>query len=202
MPLSAALPPAFFRRPATTVARDLLGRDLIVRHENQPLRVRLTDVEAYMQNDRACHANNGKKTKRNAAMFDAGGVAYLYFVYGMHWVLNFVTGDENVGEAVMVRGVLPLEGHEIISSNRRFGQKMPQPRHEAKWLDGPAKVAQGLGLTGLHNGLALQPGSGLWLEMGQPVADKQVMTGPRVGVDYAGEDALLPWRWRVVELRG
>jgi len=199
--MSAALPPAFFQRPATTVARDLLGRELVVLHENQPLRVRLTDVEAYMQNDRACHANNNKKTKRNAAMFHAGGVAYLYFVYGMHWVLNFVTGHENVGEAVMVRGAVPWEGQEIISSNRRFGQKIVQPRDVAKWLDGPAKVAQGLGLTGVHNGVVLQPSSGIWLEAGQPVWDEHVRTGPRVGVNYAGEDAFLPWRWRVVQAR-
>lgn len=197
-----ALPAEFFQRTATAVARDLLGRDLLVLHDNQLLRVQLTDVEAYMQNDRACHANNGNKTKRNAAMFEAGGVAYVYFVYGMHWVLNFVTGDAGDGQGVMVRGVLPVHGHEIISNNRRFGQKMPQPRDQAKWLDGPAKVTQGLGLTGLHNGLALQPARGIWLEAGHPVADEHVVTGPRVGVDYAGEDALLPWRWRLLHLRG
>lgn len=192
----AVLPPAFLQRPVLEVAADLLGRDLCVQADDAVLRVRLVDVEAYHQDERGCHAYGGRRSARNASMFLCGGHSYVYFVYGMHWVLNLVTGAENEAAAVMLRGALPREGLATIATRRQLAQRRHAPKDPAQWLQGPAKLCQGLGIDRRHDGLELRPAQGLWLEAGQPVAPSQVTRGPRIGIDYAGADAALPWRLR------
>ncbi len=193
---------ARLRAPALPLARELLGAIVVGRlPDGEVLRARIVETEAYHQHDRACHAFGGKKTKRNAVMFEQGGVAYVYFVYGMHWAFNVVTGEAGVAEAVLIRGVVPMEGAATMARLRGFGDKRPLPKDVRRWCDGPGKVAQALGLSGRHSGMALDGSGDLWLEVGEPVADADVRTAPRVGVDYAGEDALLPWRFIATEPR-
>ncbi|HXO29503.1 MAG TPA: DNA-3-methyladenine glycosylase, partial [Thermoanaerobaculia bacterium] len=100
----APLPPSFYRRPAEAVARDLLGRYLVREVEGEVLVLRLVEVEAYLgAPDRASHAWGGRRTPRNASLYLPGGHAYVYFIYGMHWCLNAVTGEADVGSAVLLR---------------------------------------------------------------------------------------------------
>lgn len=186
----------FFAQPALSLAPQLLGRDLCRRlPTGRLLRARICETEAYHQDERACHAFGGRKTPRNAVMFGQGGYAYVYFVYGMHWMFNVVAGQHGVGEAVLVRAAVPLEGLDAIAALRGFGMGKAAPRDVTNWLNGPAKVAQGLALTGAQNGRALEGSYEVWIAEGQPVDLAAIATGPRIGVDYAGEDALLPWRF-------
>jgi DNA-3-methyladenine glycosylase len=193
------LPPEFLQRPVLDVAVDLLGRDLCIQDGDNVLRVRLVDVEAYHQDERGCHAYGGRRSARHASMFLCGGHSYVYFVYGMHWVLNFVTGAEHEAAAVMVRGALPLQGLATIAERRQLAQRRHAPKDPAQWLQGPAKLCQGLGIDRRHDGLWLGRTSGLWLEAGEPTHPSAVLRGPRIGIDYAGADATLPWRLRVAK---
>lgn len=161
----------FYRRDTLEVARDLLGRTLCHRlDDGTVLRGMIVEVEAYDgPQDRACHASRGK-TRRNAPMFEGGGIAYVYLVYGMHNCLNLVTGDEGYPAAVLLRaaevrnGMPPARGPGLLTRSFQVDRS----------LDGSP-------LTGPH----------LWLETGRPVPDGEVIRTPRIGVDYAG-----PWASR------
>ncbi len=116
------LPVSFYDRDALTVARALLGMRLVRVEEGQRIGGIITETEAYRgMEDLGCHAHSGK-TKRNAVMFGPSGRAYVYFTYGMHWCLNFVTGSDGFPAAVLIRAVEPLEGLELIAA-RRAGRK-------------------------------------------------------------------------------
>ena len=171
------------------VARDLLGARL--RHGGVTLRI--TEVEAYGgQADSASHCRAGR-TPRNAPMWQAGGRAYVYFCYGIHHMLNVVTGPEGDGSAVLIRSCEPLEGLGEIT-RRRGGLAGPA------LLTGPGKVAQALGVDLSFTGHLLYEPGGLELLAGEPVPD--CLRGPRVGVDYATEaDRLRPWRFAVRDSR-
>lgn len=185
----------FFRRPTLDVARELLGKRL-VRLENDGSRTAglISETEAYIgTEDLGCHAASGR-TERNRSMWGPAGHAYVYFIYGMHWMLNFVTEDDGFPAAVLLRAVQPVEGLDRIA-RRRSG------RPESGWTDGPAKVCQALGINGSFDGLDLcAPASTLFLESAAPIPDSCVTTGPRVGL-YSVEEPWksIPWRFRVAK---
>jgi len=177
------IPPEFYLRPVEQVARDLLGRHL--RHGDVVLRI--SEVEAYGgQADSASHCRSGR-TARNAPMWEQGGRAYVYFCYGMHHMLNIVTGPAGDGCAILVRSCEPVSGLDLVR-RRRGGQDGPV------LLTGPGKVAQALGVDlTFSNHLLYRPG-GLELLEGTPAA--AILRGPRVGVDFAREpDRLRAWRF-------
>ena len=192
-----ALDPGFFRRDVLVIARELLGAILVGESDAGTVRLRVVETEAYHERERGSHSFGGRRTERNAVMFGDGGVAYVYFIYGMYWMLNVVTGLEGEGAAVLLRGAVPIQGEELVRQRRGWLQGRSAPRDLAKWCDGPGKVAQALAVDRRLNGVPLQVGQPLWFERGVAVPDADVVTGPRVGIDYAGEDALLPWRFRV-----
>ena len=164
------LPASFFARDAEIVAEELLGT-VIVRAGR---RARIVETEAYLgPHDLACHSAKGR-TKRTEIMFGPPGVAYVYLIYGMYDMLNFVTGDHS-GQAVLIRAAEPLLGFDQ-------GQR----------LDGPGKLARALGITTREdNGVVLgSPALSVW----PGPAPKRFFRGPRIGVDYAGE-------WRDEPLR-
>jgi len=189
--LAAILPASFFERDVLVVGRELLGMRLVRLLNGECLAGTIIEAEAYRgEEDLACHAKAGR-TPRTEVMYGPPGRAYVYFTYGMHWMLNCVCGPEGFPSAVLLRAILPTEGLERIAS-RRAG------RPKAQWTDGPAKLTQALGIDGRLNGADLcSPAQGLWIEMGQPVPDEGVKTGPRVGIDGVPEPWLSkPWRFR------
>ena len=199
----ASLTAAFFDRDTLTVARELLGKYLVRRQEDGTALVcRLTETEAYVGAvDKACHAYGGRRTQRTETLYAAPGTAYVYFIYGMHHCLNFVTEAEGVASAVLIRGAVPVAGVDAICRNR-FGvmEKDLTAYQRKNLLNGPGKLCRGLAVTRALNGLP--PGSGaLWLwdslpELGlAPCRPAAVRTGRRIGIDYAEEAADFPWRF-------
>jgi DNA-3-methyladenine glycosylase len=164
----------------------------------RPLILRLVEVEAYLgAPDRASHAWGGRRTPRNASLYLPGGHAYVYFIYGMHWCLNAVTGDEGVGSAVLLRAGEPVVGEEWMRRNRGLpaagGSTPVRPGDVA---GGPGKLCQALAIDRAFDGLRFDGGP-LQLAAGEPAAAAQVVSGPRIGVAYAGEAAAWPLRFAI-----
>ena len=183
----------FYTRADTLeVARDLLGKRLVVPAESGA-RVSgcIVEVEAYLGvEDRAAHSYGGRRTARTETMFGLGGRAYVFFVYGMHYQFNVVTGPAGLPHVVLVRAVEPEEGRRLMLERRPV-------RSERELTSGPGKLCRALGLDLSFDGEDLT-GRRIWLEeTGVVYAPGQIASGPRVGIDYAGEDALKPWRFWV-----
>ena len=189
--LNPSFPRDFFARPAPQVAPELLGCLLVRCWEGQRLSGVITEVEAYQGvDDQACHARAGK-TARNAVMFGGPGKAYVYFTYGMHWMLNLVCEAEGLPAAVLIRAIRPVEGLEVMRMLR------PTLADKPGWLNGPAKLTQALAIGREQNGVDVcSEDEGLWVEKGISVPAEEVETTPRIGIGYAPEPWLsLPWRW-------
>jgi DNA-3-methyladenine glycosylase len=187
---SPPLPLSFFARDVLEVAPALLGQ-LLVRDE---VVLRITEVEAYRwPGDTACHARAGR-TERNAALWGPPGHAYVYLIYGMHSMLNIVTGADGEAQAVLVRACEPVEGLALVEQ-RRGGKKGPE------LLAGPGKVGQALALDTTWSGHPLYRSGGLTAGTGGLTvcagpAPAAIAVGPRVGIEYAEpEHQRLPWRF-------
>jgi DNA-3-methyladenine glycosylase len=194
------LPRAFYARPAPEVARDLLGMCL-VRDGEPRAQALIVETEAYLgPQDRASHARPGP-TRRNRVMFGPPGHAYVYRVYGLHWCLNVVTGKDGEAEAVLIRAAFPLAGVE--EQRRRRGRANDPAERLAA---GPARLCQALDIDGGLDGHDLTVGDRLWIAAPSgllvskrpPGAGGDIVTGPRVGVGYAGEPWVsLPFRFGI-----
>ncbi len=171
------LPTDFYDRPALPVARELLGKVLVLSEGGRVVRGRIVETEAYVgEHDLACHAAKGR-TQRTEVLYGPPGRAYVYLIYGMYPLFNVVTGKEGKAAAVLVRGLEPLEGFA------------PDVR-----TDGPGRLCRAMGILMRHNRQDLVEGETLWLEDAAPVPSRRVLRGPRIGVDYAGEWAHKPYR--------
>jgi len=193
------LPREFYLRDAREVARDLLGKILVHRTERGDLMVEITEVEAYLGiGDSACHSYGDRRTQRTETLYGLGGHAYIYLIYGMHYLLNAVTGEKGDPCAVLIRAGIPLGDRELLAQNR-YGKPYHQlSKAQLKaFCDGPGKLSKALGLTVRQNGWDLCD-SPLVITEG---ARKKITiaTGPRIGVEYAGEAALWPLNYRLVE---
>ena len=179
---------SFFARDARTVARDLLGKQLVHNYRGYRMSGRIVETEAYLgARDSASHAFRGQ-TKRNAPMFGPAGVAYVYFIYGMYHMFNVVTGVVGKPEAVLIRSLEPLEGQAEMQKRRGRGR--------SGLTDGPGKLSQALGVDRSLSGLDLTTGHKIWIENCKRPADRKIKTGPRVGIAYADEkDRRAPWRY-------
>ncbi len=192
-PRPAPLPRSFFESPAWQTAPKLLGCQIVRTFKEGAARVLITETEAYQgTEDLACHARSGL-TKRNAAMFGPPGHAYVYFTYGMHWMLNIVCEAESYPAAVLIRAVHPIAGAELLESRR------PNLAYRSNWLNGPAKLTQALGIDREENGADVcDCQAALYLAPGISVPLKAIQNGPRVGIAYAPEPwKSMPWRWRI-----
>jgi DNA-3-methyladenine glycosylase len=183
----------FYTRADTlAVARELLGKRLVVPAPGGArVSGRIVETEAYLGvEDRAAHSYGGRRTARTETMFRVGGTVYVFFVYGMHHQFNVVAGPEGRPHAVLVRAVEPEEGIELMRERR--------PVKKGRELtNGPGKLCRALGIDGGYNGEDLT-GARVWVEeTGVRLAPEEVAAGPRVGIDYAGEDVLKPWRFWV-----
>lgn len=180
----------FLTDDVVAVARDLIGKSLFTTVDGQLAGGVICETEAYKgTNDRASHAFGGRRTKRNEMMYSEGGVAYVYLCYGMHHLLNFVTNATDIPDAVLIRGIVPTHGEELML--HRTGKR----KITRDIGIGPGKVSKLLGITVEDNGLSLC-GDRLWIEdRGLLVPDSAIQVTPRIGVDYAGEDAKRPYRF-------
>ncbi len=182
------LPRKFYDRPTLQVARDLIGARLVRVLDGQRLAGLITETEAYVgETDLGSHARVGR-TARTLVMYGPPGHAYVYFTYGNHWMLNVVCERRDFPAAVLVRAIQPVEGQDVISA-RRSGRD----------TFGPGKLAQALGITGEENGIDLtQRNARLWIEEGEPVPERLVTKGPRVGLYTVPEPwKSKPWRFLV-----
>ncbi len=179
----------FFGRPTLTVARELLGQRLVkLERGGERSSGLIVEAEAYIgPQDLACHAKSGR-TLRNAVMWGRPGHAYVYFTYGMHWMLNLVTERDGFPAAVLIRALLPREGLDRIRRRRR---------NRPELADGPAKLCQALAIDGDWNGHDVAvPDARLFLEREPQAPEPDVCTGPRVGIDSVPEPwKSLPWRF-------
>jgi DNA-3-methyladenine glycosylase len=173
----------------TRAARFFLGKFLCVQAPDGYTEGVITETEAYGgSKDAASHAFGQRRTARTEIMFAAGGVAYVYFCYGMHRLFNIVTGPAEMPQAVLVRAVRITAGHELVRK-RRAGLA------EKDWASGPGRVCAALGIALSHNRTDLL-GDEIWIEDRRLVVPSRgVKRTPRIGVDYAGEWALKPWRF-------
>ena len=189
------LPREFFARDTLTIARDLLGARLVRALDGQRLSGVIVECEAYIgRDDTACHASR-VRTLRNEVMFGPPGFAYVYFIYGMHWMLNIVTEDEGFPAAVLLRAIEPVEGIETIRALRQAKGKL---RPDQDLTSGPARLTQALAIDKTFYGADLTANGQLWLEPGDSISDNVVERGPRIGINYADEkDRLAPWRFWV-----
>jgi DNA-3-methyladenine glycosylase len=171
------LPQRFFDRPVCEVARDLLGTYLVRDIDGKKYAYLIVETEAYGgENDLASHARSGK-TARNWPMYAKAGTIYVYFTYGMHWMLNISTGKRGEPSAVLLRGIAAPEKGEIR-------------------LDGPARLTKHLSIDKTLSGKPLGKSAGLWIEdRGVKVSPRDVQTTPRIGIAYAGAWAKKPWRY-------
>ncbi|TNF25774.1 MAG: DNA-3-methyladenine glycosylase [Deltaproteobacteria bacterium] len=176
------LPVAFYRADVVAVARALIGKRLC----RDGVELEITEVEAYRDGDTAAHTRHGV-TARNAVMWGPPGRAYVYLCYGLHQMLNIVTGDDGHGAAVLIRACRPVAGLAEVQA-RRGGKRGPV------LLTGPGKVAQALALDASFNHHVLYEPGGLELRDGP--APTGLLAGPRVGIDYASaEDRAARWRF-------
>ena len=185
------LPSSFFDRDVLAVARQLLGMRLIRWVDGRRVGGTIVETEAYRgEEDLACHARHGR-TPRTEVMYGPAGRAYVYFTYGMHWMLNCVTGPQGFPAAVLLRAIQPIEGLEMIGT-----QRAGRPVRE--WCNGPAKLTQSLVIDGGFNGVDLSSRDGnLWIEWGETAALESLVVGPRVGIGSVPEPWLSkPWRFR------
>jgi DNA-3-methyladenine glycosylase len=178
----------FFERNTITVARELLGTRLVREFNGTVLSGMITETEAYLgTNDSASHASKGR-TPRNSVMFGPAGVAYVYFVYGLHFMLNIVTEPEGNPCAVLIRAIKPITGLAQMEALRgKKGKDLS---------DGPAKLCQALAIDKSLNGWDVTKGKLMWLEFHRAVRADSIKSGSRIGIDYASpEDREAPRRF-------
>jgi DNA-3-methyladenine glycosylase len=186
------LPESFYQRTnVVKIARELLGKGLFTKIENIVTGGIIVETEAYSWIERGCHAFDARKTKRNSIMFSKGGHTYIYLCYGIHHLFNIVTNSEDVADAVLVRAIEPLEGLEQMRA-RRGTQGYP-----FHLTSGPGKLTRALGIDRKWNGKFLLDNE-IWIEdIGRKISTRKIEASPRIGIDYAGEDAKLPWRFTI-----
>jgi DNA-3-methyladenine glycosylase len=175
------------------IAKDLLGKWLFSQVDNSPITGGIIiETEAYAgAEDRACHAFGNRRTQRTEVMFHEGGIAYIYLCYGIHHLLNVVTNRKNVPHAVLIRALYPKLGIETMLKRRK------KTSLDLTLTAGPGSICQALGLDRSHNGLSFDS-KVLWIEdHGHVVHPKSIQSSPRIGVEYAKEHALLPWRFYI-----
>ena len=174
-------------------ARGLLGKLLVTHIDNVRTAGMIVETEAYCgRNDTASHANNGRRTARTEVAYQAGGVAYVYLCYGIHHLFNVVVNRKGKADVVLIRAIEPVEGMEIMSARRNMSLMKKQ------LTAGPGALTQALGIKTTMSGTSLS-GDEIWIEEGREVALHDIRIGTRVGVDYAEEDALKPWRFSITD---
>ena len=176
----------------THVARELLGKVLCTQSAEGITKGIIVETEAYCgATDKACHAFLNKRTSRTEIMFQEGGMVYTYLCYGIHTLFNIVTNQKDQADAVLIRAVEPLEGLDLMASRRNM------PSSNKRLTAGPGCLTKALGIDLTMNGIDLMS-TIIWIEdQAIDIPETKILAGPRVGIAYAEEDALLPWRFQI-----
>lgn len=184
------LPLSFYRgKNVVSIAKQLLGKVLVTKIGKQITSGVIVEVEAYSDRERGSHAYKGM-TRRNEVMFASGGIAYVYLCYGVHEMFNVVSNSKGHADAILIRALEPLKGIETMMERSKA-------RTNARITSGPGKLTKALGIDRKLNGESLSKGI-IWIEdRGALIPGMKISHGPRIGIDYAGEDVLLPWRFTV-----
>lgn len=175
-----------------SLSRSLIGKYLLTCLEPEYVVTggMIIETEAYRgAEDKACHAFNNRRTKRTETMFSEGGIAYVYLCYGMHHLFNIVTNKKEIPHAILVRAIQPEVGIDLMLRRRKKDKLIPT------LSSGPGSLCQALGINRVLDGISLN-GSRIWLEdRGIVIPQERIQVSPRIGIDYAEEDALKPWRF-------
>lgn len=184
----------YLRTNVVALARELLGKVLVTNFDRKKTSGIITETEAYNGYiDRASHAYRGRRTARNEHMYNRGGTSYVYICYGMHHLFNVVTNVKDEPHAILIRAIKPLEGINYMLYRRN------KLRVDKTLAGGPGTVAQALGIDKQHSGLSLL-GKKIWIEdRGFEVKEENIKIGSRIGVESAGKDALLPYRFVLIK---
>ncbi len=188
---SDKLPVSVYRQKnVCSVAKALIGKVLVTSFNGITTAGRIVETEAYNGiTDKASHAWSGRRTKRTETMYAAGGISYVYLCYGIHHLFNVVTNEAEVPHAVLLRSVEPVLGIEAML--KRTGK----PKPDNTLTRGPGNMSRALGIEIKHNAIPLHSGELFIADDGFIVKPSHIIATPRIGVDYAGEDALLPYRF-------
>ena len=175
----------------TDIAKNLLGKVLYTFFDNELTGGKIVETEAYCgQTDRASHAYKNKITPRTGTMFGKPGTAYIYLCYGIHELFNVVTNISGMADAVLIRAIEPVVGLETIKIRRNINN------NSINLTSGPGKLSKALNISRNHNGMDLTSKTGgLWIEREVGKFNSKIIVSKRIGVDYAGQDADLPWRF-------
>jgi len=187
------LPKSFFLNgDVTAISQNLLGKLLVTNIDNQITIGKIVETEAYNgSNDKACHAYLHRNTKRTFVMFKEGGRSYVYLCYGIHFLFNIVTHEEGQPNAVLIRSLEPVEGIGLMKERRGLSV-------ERNLCNGPGKLAQAMGIDKVVNDIVLYENhSPVWIGESNSQETFETVVTTRIGVDYAGEDAFLPWRYYI-----
>lgn len=187
------LPLEYFQQDdVLQLGQDLLGKRLLTQFDGILTGGMIVEVEAYRgPEDRASHAWNNRRTKRTEVMYWEGGTCYVYCCYGIHSLFNIVTNVREIPHALLVRAIQPEIGVDQMLKRRN------KTAVSRALTGGPGALAQALGIKVEHSGINLS-GPPIWIEdSGHEIQSKDILASPRIGIDYAGEDALLPWRYRI-----
>ena len=184
------LQPYYCNTDTLQLSKNLLGKKLFTNFDNKLTSGIIVETEAYLGiDDKASHAYKGKKTNRTNTMYNKGGVAYVYLCYGVHSLFNIVCNIENIPHAILIRAIEPIDGIDIMKHRRKI--------NEANLTNGPGKLSKALGITKRNNNQSLLENI-IWIEdIDNEILDKNILSVPRIGVDYAGKDARLHYRFYI-----
>lgn len=187
------LPLSFYERNnVVEITKELIGKILVTNFDNQLTAGRIVEAEAYNgPHDKASHSYNNRRTKRTEVMYSHGGVAYIYLCYGIHQMFNIVTNVKDIPNAVLIRALEPLVGIDIMLARTK------KATHSFDLTRGPGNVAKALGFHTDQTGQSLESSEIYIADDGFNYSESEIVATPRIGVDYAAEDALLPYRFIV-----
>jgi DNA-3-methyladenine glycosylase len=182
----------YLRENVLTISKELLGKFLYTNFNGQLTGGMITETEAYKApEDKASHAYGGRRTERSSIFYERGGITYVYLCYGIHNLFNVVTNEKEIPHAILIRAIEPTEGIEYMLERRKKTKISPV------LTCGPGSMSQALGIGKHHNKISLQ-GNEIWIEdKGIVIPEKDILKGPRIGVDYAAEYASKPWRFGI-----
>jgi DNA-3-methyladenine glycosylase len=180
------------RRDVVTIAKELLGKIVVTNIDGTRTSGRIVETEAYVAfTDKASHSFGGRRTAKNEHMYSHGATSYIYICYGIHQMLNIVTNEKDIPDAILIRALEPMEGIEEML--KRTGKA----QLDNSLTRGPGNVGKALGLFKHHSGVSLMDDTIALYEDKFEMADEAIGSSKRIGVDYAGDDALLPYRFYI-----